>query len=290
MVLGASAAVSLVVTVAELLLGFMVGSLALYSDGAHQLSDVFFYAGLLGAAILSEYKGNSADYSFGYHRAQVLGALVALLLQYFITALVVSEAIRRLAEGGAGQHQVNGMVVCLTAMVTICTNVLLLRLNPSHGHGHSHGAGDSSAEGVARLHMIADLLQGAVCATVGVIMWINPETSWLDSLSALFYACAVAFSTFRVFQELMSVLMERAPPELQGNEIFNDLARIKGVIDVHCCHVWALGPGKIAMSAHLHIEEGDQHEDVLHNAQIIVKHKYGIIHSTLQISEDEDNA
>ncbi|CAK0860892.1 unnamed protein product, partial [Prorocentrum cordatum] len=49
MVLGASTAVSLVVTVAELLLGFMVGSLALYSDGAHQLSDVFFYAGLLGA-------------------------------------------------------------------------------------------------------------------------------------------------------------------------------------------------------------------------------------------------
>lgn len=77
--------------------------------------------------------------------------------------------------------------------------------------------------------------------------------------------------------------------EVNVEGLFQDISNLKGVIDVHCCHVWALAPGKVAMSAHLHIED-EMHEEILHAAQIIVKHKYGIAHSTLQISEDEDLA
>jgi len=82
---------------------------------------------------------------------------------------------------------------------------------------------------------------------------------------------------------------EATPPELKADTMFAELSRIKGVIDIHCCHAWVIAPQKVAVSAHLHIED-DHHEEVLHSAQILLKHKYGIIHSTLQISEDEDLA
>jgi cobalt-zinc-cadmium efflux system protein len=83
--------------------------------------------------------------------------------------------------------------------------------------------------------------------------------------------------------------MERAPSDLDCERVFQDLEGIKGVNKSHCCHVWCITPDKIALTAHLHIESG-LHEEVLEQANIILKHRYGIHHSTIQISEDEDPA
>eukprot|EP00421_Protoceratium_reticulatum_P040813 CAMPEP_0168436730 /NCGR_PEP_ID=MMETSP0228-20121227/41075_1 /TAXON_ID=133427 /ORGANISM="Protoceratium reticulatum, Strain CCCM 535 (=CCMP 1889)" /LENGTH=378 /DNA_ID=CAMNT_0008450933 /DNA_START=42 /DNA_END=1178 /DNA_ORIENTATION=- len=285
--LGATALITSLVMALEVSVGCAVGSLALLSDGVHQLSDVALYLGLLLTVYLSGMEGSLATYSFGYHRVQVLGTLIALLLQYFATGLLVAEALGRLAAGGS--HHVDGRAVFCVALVSLATNLVLLRVMPSNGHGHSHGSSDSSATGVARLHMLGDLVQGSACVLVGASIWAYPGLSWTDSLSTFIYASVVVVSTYGVLRDLVCVLMERTPPELQSKGMFDELAQIKGVIDVHCCHAWMLAPQKIAMSAHLHIEE-DKHEEVLHAAQILLRHKYGIVHSTLQISDDEDLA
>merc|ERR1712060_355399 len=213
--------------------------------------------------------------------------MMALLSQYFITGLIVAEAMDRIS---GDQQSVDGMTICIMASFALCTNLVLLRVMPASGHGHSHGgSSDGSAGKVAYLHVLTDLLQGTICTIVGAIIWIHPESAWLDSASAFCYAATVVCSTYKLFKEFVHVLMERTPIEMNTTELFNDLARIKGVIDVHCCHVWMIAPEIIAMSAHIHIED-DLHEDVLHAAQIVLKHKYGIIHSTIQVSEDEDLA
>jgi len=313
----------------ELCLGYLAGSLALLSDGAHQMSDVALYGGLLWVVRLSEKEGDLATYSFGYHRAQVVGTLVALLLQYFATGLLVTTATARLlggepAEAAGQQAGLRGTVVLPVALLSLVTNALLLWAMPEHGHGHSHGgggsslgsggsgkeatpasspskaaswaaaalsrlAGDSSAAGAARLHMVGDLAQGGACVLAGAILWVRPDFVWADSVSAFVYAFVVVLSSFSVLQSLLQVLMECAPPELPSDQIFEDLARVKGVIDVHCCHVWMLAPEKVSLSAHFHVEDG-QHEEVLHAAQILLRHKYGLVHTTLQISDDEDLA
>eukprot|EP00930_Biecheleria_cincta_P074445 TRINITY_DN61665_c0_g1_i1.p1 TRINITY_DN61665_c0_g1~~TRINITY_DN61665_c0_g1_i1.p1 ORF type:complete len:367 (+),score=49.01 TRINITY_DN61665_c0_g1_i1:53-1153(+) len=286
--LGCATAAVFVVMTLESVCGYLTGSLALVSDAAHQLSDVVLYAGLLISVFLSTREGKVDAYSFGYHRAQVLGAFVALLLQYFITGLVVARAVSRLC----GQQQaVDGRAICLMASISLFTNMLLFWLMPASGHGHSHGGGGgkSSATSVAQMHVLGDLLQGGVCVLVGVVTWVQPQSAWLDSASAFFYAVMVICSTFALFKDFIHVLMERTPQEIKADQMFDELSRIKDVIDVHCCHVWMIAPEKIAMSAHLHIEDGC-HEEVLHRAQIVLKHKYGIVHSTLQISEDEDLA
>lgn len=132
-------------------------------------------------------------------------------------------------------------------------------------------------------------MQGFICIFVGGLIWWWPECSWADSLSTFAYAAIVVITSCGVLRELINILLERTPPELESENMFGDLARIKGVIDVHCCHAWLLAPEKIAVSAHMHIED-ERHEEVLHAAQILLRHKYGIIHSTLQVSEDEDLA
>lgn len=289
--LGGSIAVMFSVMSLELCCGFALGSLALLSDGLHYASDVALYSCLLFSVVISARKENLADYSFGYHRSQILGALIALLLQYFFISLLIFIAVQRLT---VRPHYVWGPGISGVGLVSLLANLSTLYLLPgsSSGHGHSHGAASGSeadAAGVARLHMLGDLAQGSTVICVGIVTWIWPECTWADPASAFVYAAVVLASSWRVFQDLLVTLMERAPMELDVQGLFDDLSKLKGVIDVHCYHVWALAPEKVAMSAHLHIED-DKHEEVLHAAQIVVKHKYGINHSTLQISEDEDLA
>ena len=113
----------------------------------------------------------------------------------------------------------------------------------------------SDATNVARLHMLGDLVQGVSVILAGVVVWIEPTYVAADSMTTFVYAGMVLVTTYNVLHDLVRTLMERAPPEMDTGELFNELARIKGVIDVHCCHVWMLGPEKIAMSAHMHIED-----------------------------------
>jgi len=284
--MAASAAVMSLVMVIELLGGMFFDSLALFSDGMHYASDVALYGWLLLALVMSERKEDLSTYSFGYHRAEVLGALAALLMQYSATGLLLYFAVMRLTFE---PRQIDGGAVSCVGVISLIANLSLLHFMPapSTGHGHSHGSagGHGDATSVARLHMIGDLVQGTAVILTGFISWVDPSITWADPSSTFVYSCIVLASSWRIFQELLATLMERAPLELDVKGLFDDISKVKGVIDVHCYHVWALAPGKVAMSAHLHIED-DMHEEVLHAAQILVKHKYGIAHSTLQISED----
>merc|ERR1712054_286896 len=278
------------VMVVELTAGSFFDSLALLSDGAHYAYDVMMYAWLLMAARLSDRTEERQDimaYSFGYHRAEVLGSFAALLMQYFATVSLLLSAIKRLT---LEPQPVYGPAICAVGALSLAANAGLLYLSPSgSGHGHSHGGGGGDAVSVVRLHMLGDLVQGRAVICTGIISSIFPGCTWADPSSTFVYACVVAGTSWRVFQDMISTLMERAPAEVNVERLFQDISNLKGVIGVHCYHVWSLAPGKVAMSAHLHVED-DMHEEILHAAQIILKHKYGICHSTLQISEDEDLA
>merc|ERR1712159_459779 len=109
------------------------------------------YLSLMTSVLLSKREGSLATYSFGYHRAQVLGGLVALLLQYFLTGLVVEAAVGRLLEKQL--NTVNGEIICLTPSGSFAANIFLCilwwKMMPaSVGHGHSHGGGEEAATGV----------------------------------------------------------------------------------------------------------------------------------------------
>lgn len=273
--------------VVELVCGFRLRSLALLSDGVHQISDVAFYLGLLVAVKLSDGDADLRSFSYGFGRAQVLGAFVALLLQYFFTGLLVVSAASSMLSGESAKLEGTGAEVFVVGVLTLSLNMMLLWAFPANelGHNHCHG----SAWGVARLHLLGDLIQGCAVIVSGLLRWADPRFGWADAGATLVYAAVVIAMSWNVFKGLLFNLLERTPESVDANEIYEDLSNLTAVIDVHCFHVWAIAPEKIAMSAHLHIE-GDMHEDVLHAAQILLKHKYAIAHSTLQISSDEDIA
>jgi cobalt-zinc-cadmium efflux system protein len=87
--------ITLAVFLAELLGGWWTGSLALLSDAAHVFLDAF----ALGASYIAlRVAGLPADdrHTYGWHRLEVLAALVNALTLLGITVVIFSEAWGRL--------------------------------------------------------------------------------------------------------------------------------------------------------------------------------------------------
>lgn len=114
--------------------GILSGSLAILTDAAHLLSDV---AGML-IGVISIYLAQqpaTESLSFGWHRAEILGALVSMALVWLMTGILVYEAVRRVMKPAP----VNGKLMFIVATFGLLVNIAMAYVLGSHGHGHSHG-------------------------------------------------------------------------------------------------------------------------------------------------------
>lgn len=129
-------------------------SVAILSDAAHMFSDVFSFLVSIYCMRLIKMKA-SAAYSFGYHRAETIGALVSVLIVCVITGGLVMEAIQRLIH----PTDIDGRLMFIVATTGIGFNILLLvTLGHDHHHhlggscGHDHGHDHGHSHGAADLH------------------------------------------------------------------------------------------------------------------------------------------
>jgi zinc transporter 2 len=140
--------------VAEIVGGLLADSLAVMTDAAHMLSDVAGFVVSVMALFLSDRQAND-KYSFGYHRAEVIGALVSIAVVWVMTAILFYEAVWRMVK----PEPVDGRIMFWVSVLGIVMNLVLMRvlsgggvqqnfghshshaLGPCHGHSHGHSHG-----------------------------------------------------------------------------------------------------------------------------------------------------
>lgn len=288
--LGGCAIVTFFLMCLEIAAGTYLRSLALVSSGLHVFLDVAMYASLGLAVRESARKCDSKHYSYGLHRLEVVGVLFALVIQYVLLAQLSCEAAERVWSPSQELGPQNGLAISLIATMSLCVNsALAIWVGKSaniHSHSHVHGG---CASRMASMHLMFDAVQNGIVILTGGILWIDPNLLRADALCTLVFVVLVVTSTQAFFRQLLGVVMQKAPDDLDCEKLFKDLQSIKDVLAVHCFHAWSISPGKIVVSAHLYINDR-KHEDVLQKAQIILKHRYNIHHSTLQVSDDDDLA
>jgi zinc transporter 2 len=310
---------------AEIIGGIISGSLAILTDAAHILSDILGF----GISVISIHITRlpaSRRMSFGFHRAEVLGALLSIAAIWALTAWLISEAIHRIIH----LNHVDGEVMVITAIAGLAGNLIMVFVlghnhnhighSHDHGHGHGHGHGhehhdhhdhehhehehdghghhilhevhcddhDHEAEHnhenlnmrAAVLHVIGDVLQSAGVIVAGCIIYFYPHCSIADPICTLLFSVIVMFTTIPIVKSCLSILMEATPETIDSFEIEQDLRNLELVSDVHDLHVWSISSGKISLSVHLIGEDGPC---ILQKAQKMLKKKYGILHTTIQI-------
>lgn len=121
--------------IGEIIGGTISGSLAVLTDAAHILSDILgFCISIISLRITQ--RPASQQMSYGFHRAEVIGALLSISLIWGLTAWLISEAIHRLIH----KSSVEGLVMLITASAGLLGNIIM-GVVIGHSHSHSHGIG-----------------------------------------------------------------------------------------------------------------------------------------------------
>jgi zinc transporter 2 len=137
----------------EVVGGIISGSIAIMTDAAHMLSDVAGFTISYVALYLAK-RPASHSLSYGFHRAEILGALASIMLIWGLIVWLFVEAIKRIVN--TDLIEIDGEIMLITSCVGLACNFLsLLTLHYCGGHSHSHGGhshGSSSVRSIRNLH------------------------------------------------------------------------------------------------------------------------------------------
>lgn len=262
--------INLAYTILEAGYGFATNSLALLSDALHNLGDVLGL-GLAWAAAVVARRVPTERHTYGWRRATLLSPLGNALLLVGFAGALGWEATRRIAE----PPPVPGLTVMVVAAIGIAVN-LGAAWFVRHGH-----AEDLNRRG-AFLHLVADAAVSLAAVLAGVGM-LGFGWHWLDPATALLVGVVVAVGAFALLRDSLNAAMDAVPPGIRPSEVHGFLAAQPGVSAVHHLHIWSLGAGEVAMTAHLVRPDDTGHDDFIDATVHALEARFGINHPTLQI-------
>ena len=262
--------INLAYTLLEAGYGFATNSLALLSDAVHNLGDVLGLALAWGAAVLAR-RPPTARHTYGWRRATLLSPLANALLLVAFSGALGWEAIRRFSA----PPEVPGLPVMVVAALGIAVNLGAAWL-VRDGH-----AQDLNRRG-AFLHLVADAAVSLAAVLAGAGMWWLGWT-WLDPAMALLIAVVVAAGSFGLLRDAFGAAMDAVPRGIDQAKVREWLLAQPGVSALHHLHIWSLGAGEIAMTAHL-VRAGEaDHDAFIDRVNDGLDAHFGINHPTLQI-------
>ena len=269
--------VTSVYLVTELVGGYLTGSLALLSDAVHMLTDIAALCLGLLTLWISTRPASSAK-TYGYLRAEILGALLNGLFLWLLVAFIWIEAVGRLRN----PRPVSGLGVMAVAIVGIGVNTFSAWMTSTDTPG---GPRRGMAIRAVFVHVISDLV-----GSVGVLASgaLNYFTGWTqaDPAVSILIGCLVLYGSWGLVREGVDILMESVPSHIDLDEMRNDLLAVSGTEEVHDLHVWCLTTRQIALSAHAVVAADADRDRVLAEMCHLLQTKFDIHHLTLQLERD----
>jgi len=255
---------------AEVVVGVIASSLALISDAAHMLTDA---ASIVLALIAMRLSARPArgGFTYGLKRAEILSAQANGLTLLLLGAWLAYEAVRRLFD----PPEVEGGPMLVTALVGIAVNVAatwcLSKANRS----------SLNVEG-AYQHILNDLF-AFIGTAVAALIVVTTGFARADAIATLVVVALMVKAGYGLLRESGRIFLEAAPADVDPDALGDKLVAQPAVVEVHDLHVWQITSGQAALSAHVLVERGGDCHAVRRDLEELLRHGYGITHTTLQV-------
>jgi cobalt-zinc-cadmium efflux system protein len=272
--LGTVFAITLVVFVVEVAGGLASNSLALLADAGHVFTDVVG-VGLALAAIWIANRPASDERTFGFYRAEILGAVVNAVLLFGVAAYILFEAWQRVMAPPPVAGGVM-LVVAVAGAVANAVSVWLLR----------RAQGESLAVRGAYLEVLGDLL-GSIAVVVAAIVIAITGRYVADPIASAVVGILILPRTFALLREALDILLEATPKGMSLSEVRDHLLRADGVEDVHDLHAWTITSGMRVASAHVVLRDGANPAGVLAELNQCLSTDFDVEHSTIQLETSD---
>lgn len=257
----------------ELVGAFLSGSLTLFADATHMLTDSASLGLALGASWLAERPPDSKR-TYGYQRAEVLAGFANGLFLIAVVGYLIYEAVERFQSPRA-----------VDATTIIVVGIVGLGANLAAAWMLREFRGSLNVEG-AFLHLLADAAGSVAAVALGVTLLFT-DLYVLDPLFAVLIAGLVLYATKDLLADSLNILLQGTPGELDIDEVTVALGEIEGVTAVHDVHAWALASSQWALSAHVVAAEEADSNAIITRAQRRLGAEFGIDHATIQVETGE---
>ena len=258
---------------AEVIGGFVTNSLALLSDAGHMFSDIAALAMSLFAFQMAR-RPATMKRTYGYHRLEILAALINGLSLWLIVGVIFTAAYNRFFDPPEVQSEGMLIVASLGLAVNIAAGVILY--GSHHESLNIHGA---------FLHVLGDALGSLGAIFAGLLMLF---TGWYlaDPLVSVFIGLLILYSSWNLIRESVSILMQSVPKGIDLEEVRMAIERIQGVQKVHDLHVWAVTSGIFTLSAHAVTDGNEDFHRVLNEIEGMLRDRFRIEHTTIQLETE----
>lgn len=263
---------NLAITVAQVIGGFISGSLSLLSDALHNFSDVLSLLISYIANLVAKKKA-SVTKTFGYKRAEIVAAFVNSATLVVVAVFLIIEAIERFYDP---QEIDSSLVIWLSAIAILGNgfSVLLIKKDASSNMNMRS----------AYLHLLTDMMASVAVLLGGILMALY-GIFWIDPALTLLIALYLIYMGYDLLKESTKVLMLFTPKSVPVQEIVETISTIKSIKNVHHVHIWQLNEDEIHLEAHIDFEQDirlSEFDGILLEIEEKVLHAHGINHVNIQ--------
>lgn len=263
-------------TIIEFVGGLLTNSVAILSDAVHDMGDSFSL-GLSWYFQKVANKPRTKEYTYGYKRFSLLGAVINSVVLLVGSILILLHAVPRLFNP---QHpDVKGMLF-LAVLGVIINGLAVLRLRK----------GSSINERVVSLHLLEDVL-GWLAVLIGAGIMYFVDAPFIDPLLSILISLYILYNVYRNIRQSLHIILQGSPSQLDMEELKRSLFEIGEVQDVHDLHAWSVDGEYNVMTVHVVLRSALQMEEQ-HQLKLVIRDKLramGIQHCTIEFEvADED--
>ncbi len=247
--------------------GLLTNSMAIIADSMHDLSDTI----AIGIAWILErisQKNPTDNYSYGYKRFSVIGALITSSFVITVSVFVIHEAIGRILSPVVPDGE--GMLI-LAVIGIIFKGIAVLRL---------HGA-ETFNEKAISFHLLSDIFEWIAILILALLV-IFFDVSFLDPFVSIAVSIWLLYNIGKTFLESWRVLIQKTPSNINVNQFKNEILNINHVLDIEDFHLWSLDGIDSVLTLKLHIDDSGDVCEIKNNINNLSS-KYHITHSTIEI-------
>lgn len=270
--------INILLTIAQVVGGLMSGSLSLLADALHNFSDA---GSLIIAYIAEKISGLPADekMTFGYGRAQILGALINSVTLVIVAMYLFYEAFERFRS----PQEIDGWMVIGIACVALVIDTLTAWLTHT-------GSKESVNMKAAFVHNVSDALASIVVIISGALILLY-KSYWVDLVATIVISVYILYQSLGLIKNSIKILMQAVPEDLRRSDVSARIKKIDGVYDLHHIHIWQIYEKFRSLEAHIVVKEPsfEKVEKLKASIREVLNKDFKINHSTLEFESLEFN-
>jgi cobalt-zinc-cadmium efflux system protein len=254
----------------EFVAGTLAHSLALVSDGWHNLTDVPTLI-LSWMALYFERRPPDQQRTYGYQRAGVLAAFVNALILVGVALFLCYEGYERILRPAP-----------VASGTMLIVGAIALVVNGGISWGLASERSDLNLRAVF-IHNLGDALSNvAIIAGAGLIRATG--RTMIDPAIAFLISGMILWTAVGIITDSANILLESLPKGMSLGRVAASVLGVAGVKEVHDVHIWSLGSSSHALSCHVHILDmpTSESEQIAQQIREALAREFGIHHTTIQ--------